>query len=212
MKKILIAFLMFAFLGGTACLAQKHTFTVKCGKQESKIQFNEEVGRTSYFLQIVIGSKDASHLMDSHMQTTSWHVVDPGEDSDFTIVLKDGWFVYSGKFKGKTLDKKVKSEGLPWYQHIGYVAGHVLKENEKVKFVCVRPTDLKIFPMTAEISGPEAIGCYKDAICTKVLPAGALARFWSSYYYFDPVKRNFVGYHAVEGGPGTPESFWILDK
>lgn len=216
MKKILLSFIALAvmtFLPFSAAMAQKHTtYTVKCGKSTSSLEFIAGKAGSETHLEIIIGTQHAEHVMDSNLETVSWHVYDKAVDTDYIVTREGGFYLIKGKFKGKVHDDKVKDEGYPWYQHIGYVEGRILKPGEKRTFVCVRPTDLKVFAMTAEITGTEAIGDYKDATCVKVCPAGALAKFWKSRYYFDPQTLEFVGYRAVEGGPGTPESFWFLDK
>ncbi|MBQ0124537.1 MAG: hypothetical protein KBS58_06870 [Bacteroidales bacterium] len=193
------------------CSAQNFVYTITCGDSQSKVTFIPKKDAPMSDLTIRMGTQEARHLMDKNNCTTSWHVADKSANTDITVTLSDGYYYLKGTFKGTAFDKKIKSDGTPWYQHIGYVAGHVLKKGEKITFTCVRPTDMKIFPMTAEIIGTEAIGKHKDATCVRVSPAGAFARFWKSYYYFNPKTLDFVGYHAVEGGPGTPESFWVLD-
>lgn len=193
------------------CSAQNFVYTITCGDSQSKVTFIPKKDAPMSDLTIRMGTQEARHLMDKNNCTTFWHVADKEASTDYTVTLENGYYCLKGTFKGKKIDNKVKSDGTPWYQHIGYTAGYVLKKGEKITFTCVRPTDLKIYQMTAEITGTEAIGKHKDAVCVRVSPAGAFARLWKSFYYFDPSSLDFLGYHAVEGGPGTPESYWVLD-
>ena len=193
-------------LSGVRAGAQTLRYSIECGKSRSEAVFESVREGEHIILETTIGSQKGSQTLDLDYQTLYWHMADPERDLDITVTRSDGVFRIKGRFEGEALDRVLADSGKPWYQHIGFSAGHALKEGTTT-FVCVRPTDLEMFEMLATPKGTVEFGGGKP-VRVKVSPSGALSRLWSCDYYYDPESLDFFGYKAVEGGPGTPVTLW----
>lgn len=210
MRKIVTVIVSLLFASLAVSFAQKHTYRIECGKKTSQVTFDTTVKGDAVYLYVVLGSQKSWFTLDKQYRTKDWHVVDDVQDTDLNIVYNGGKFSMKGKFKGKQVDRTWDGKGYPWYQHIGYSAGHFLK-SETVPYNCIRPTDMEFFTMTATDMGQIDFKGMK-VVRVKTAPHGAFAKLWSCDYYYDPETLDFAGYYGVEGGPGTPATYWILEK
>lgn len=189
--------------------AQHIPFTVETGDNISKVTYDGKM--EGGFLKYVLDYGSVKHYMtlDGKFETVEWRLSVPSEGTDINAVKNGDKLVLKGKFNGKSVDRSEKLDGKPWYQHIGISAGHILDGNSPVRFFCIRPTDLEGFFMTA--TGMGEVSYRGKKLCrVKVAPTGIAAKFWSCDYYYDSRNLNFAGYQAVEGGPGTPVTYWYV--
>lgn len=209
MKKILLILAAILILSSAMSYAQKYTYRTECGNDVGTVIYNRSDDADGIHFYCDHGQTKYWQTLNKNYETLDWRVVNSAEDTDIKAVAKDGKIVIKGKFKGKQIDRSEDRKGQPWYQQIGISGGHILKAGETVKFVCLRPTDMDTFFLTAtEMGETEFRGMKVHRV--KMAPAGAFAKLWSSDYYYDSEDLSYAGYKAVEGGPGTPTTYWIL--
>lgn len=210
MKKAIATIFSFLFVALAASYSQKQTYRTECGKKVSSVIFDTVVEGDAVKLTVHYGTQLSTFNLDGQYRTKDWHLVDNVQGTDLTVKYDGKTFTMKGKFKGEAVDKTWDGKGYPWYQHIAYSAGHFMKGGT-VTYNCVRPTDMDFFTMTATDMG-EVDFRGMHVVRLKVAPTGAFAKLWSCDYYYDPQTHFFAGYKGVEGGPGTPATYWILEK
>ncbi|MBQ0025078.1 MAG: hypothetical protein KBT00_05075 [Bacteroidales bacterium] len=209
--RILLA-VVFTFAAGSfvSVSAQTLTYDVRCGDKSFSTSFNAVNDGSGTVLTTVYGSQSTRQVIGSDLRTMEWSLKDRSSSTDVAVILENGFFLIKGTFKGKSVDKKVKSDGTPWVQNIGFVSGRLLEKGKKFRYTSVRPTDLKVFTFDAEIKG-NGEGEYKDYVRVKVTPTGTFSKLWHANHYFDGRTLEYTGYHAVEKA-GGPETFWLLRR
>lgn len=203
MKHIIIMLCLMIF--AASGMAQERKFISTCGKTQTAIKWSEEHKNGKILLNTVLGKERHEYLMGSGYKTEGWKIVNPSTKTDLTITLNRGIYSISGRFKGKSISKTVKSKGKPWYQNIAYNAGLTLKNRRSVEYECFRPDNMKLYTMSATKKGIERFEG-KNVLRVEVSLTGFMSVFWSCDYYFDTHSLLFVGYKGVNGGPGTPET------
>ena len=208
MKKTFILIAMLLCAASVYVQAQHIPFTVETGDKISKVSYDGKM--EGGFLKYVFDHGSTKYYMtfNDKFETVEWKISEPSKGTDFKAVKKGDSVVLKGKFNGRDIDRVDKLNGQPWYQQMGISAGHVLNGGT-VKFYCLRPTDLDGFFMTATEMG-EVNYRGKTVHRVKAAPVGIGAKFWSCDYYYDCKDLTYAGYKAVEGGPGTPVSYWYV--
>lgn len=186
-------------------LAQKTTYLSKCGNLQDTIVWQEKKTNEKIYLYVTQGDEQHEYVMNKSFQTEKWQVINLPLHTDLTIELHNNIYSVTGKFKGKSIAKTVKSSGYAWYQNIAYNAGMSSEGKKAVKYECFRPDNIKLYTMVAEVQGTEQ---FKGTSTQKITVSltGFLSVFWSCSYYFDPATLKFVGYKGINGKPGTPET------
>lgn len=183
----------------------------KSGNQQETIVWQEEKANGNNYLYVTQENEQHEYVMNKSFQTEKWKVTNIQLKTDLTIELRNNIYSITGKFKGKSITKTIKSNGYVWYQNIAYNAGVLLKDKKIVKYECFRPDNIKLYTMVAEAQGMEQfMGTNTNKI--KVSLTGLLSAFWSCSYYFNPETLSFVGYKGVNGKPGTPETIIKIIK
>lgn len=163
------------------------------------------------YLYVTQENERHEYVMDKSFQTEKWHVTNMQLQTDLTIELRNNVYSISGKFKGESIAKTIKSNGHAWYQNIAYNAGVLLKDKKTVYYECFRPDNIKLYTMVAEAQGVELLDGM-NAYKINVSLTGLLSALWTCSYYFDPETLSFVGYKGVNGKPGTPETIIRIIK
>lgn len=216
MKRILFLILaLFASFYFTAA-AQESEYTItKGGDKPVKVHWTvKKLSDGNTQLNIIFGCRKSIQVLDRNYRTLSWYLCDSDLDIDAKVVLKDGFYHITGKIKGKNIDRKEKSSGLPWYQNIGLSGGYVLKgANASVTYESVRPSNMEIYPMKSTFVEETTLNGLK-VWDMKTSPNGVLSKLWSCHYYIctSTNGNRFIGYRGVEGAPGTEETVWTLTK
>lgn len=190
--------------------AKQLKYAIKCGDKTSTAVFDSAQNGKNIDLTVTKGAHKEIMTFDASYNTLNWRLINTSDDTDVRVTRGGGKFHFVGKFKGEPVERSVEDKGGPWYQHIAFSAGHVLKEGT-TEYVCIRPTDIEVFRMLVTPKGQTDFGGARP-VRLKVSPAGAISKLWSCDYYYDPETLDFFGYKAVEGGPGTPVTTWILTK
>lgn len=185
--------------------AQKRTYLSKCGDRQETIVWQEKKINGKIYLYVTQENEQHEYVMNMSFQTERWRVTNMQLQTDLTIELRNNIYSITGKFKGKSIEKTIKSNGYAWYQNIAYNAGVLLKDEKTVKYECFRPDNIKLYTMEAKAQGIELLNGM-NAYKINVSLTGILSALWSCSYYFDPETLNFVGYKGVNGKPGTPET------
>jgi hypothetical protein len=96
--------------------------------------------------------------------------------------------VLAGTLNGRTINKRFKKNGLPWYQ-LFEVSGIaiVLSEKQKTRFFCIRPDVMESIDMEAMREHIQTIpvnGIPIRTIQLKITPAGFASIFWNVRLWF----------------------------
>lgn len=204
MKHIHLYSIIALLLSSTA-FAQKTTYLSKCGDRQETIVWQEKKTNGKIYLYVTQKNEQHEYVMNKSFQTEKWKVTNMQLQTDLTIELRNNIYSITGKFKGKSIAKTIKSNGYTWYQNIAYNAGALLKDKKTVKYECFRPDNIKLYTMVAKAQGIEQ---FNGTNANKIIVSltGFLSAFWSCSYYFDPATLNFIGYKGVNGKPGTQET------
>lgn len=194
-----------------ATLLTIFNYNVKCGKTSTPLSYEDRKEGDRIIMVQHFGEQVSTFTMDSQYRTLEFKIVSKKENTDASIVLKDGVYHLKGTVRGKAVDKTVKSKGDPWYQPIGYVLGRIIDGKKSVTYECFNPQDFEFHPMIVKVEGEEMYESQK-AVKVRSNATGGLAKLWHCYYFYDPETLVQNGYRAVEGVPGTPETTWSVVK
>lgn len=215
MKRILIIILTLVTISFSLAAEESEYIITKGKDKPVKVHWTvTHLNDGNFRLDILFGCRKSIQILDKEYRTLSWYLCDKDLDVDAKVVLKDGVYHITGKIKGKAVDRKEKSSGLPWYQNIGLSGGYVLKgANASVIYESVRPNNMEIYPMKSTFVEETTLNGLK-VWDMKTTPNGVLSKLWSCHYYIcTSTKGNrFIGYRGVEGAPGTAETVWTLTK
>ena len=203
MKRLLTVMLI--LVSAILASGQEYRYKRTCGKDVSYVLYKTDL--TGFDLFIQIEQQESWHKFDSEHRNVYWKIVDPRNKMSVEITLEDGEYHVCGTNNGKKLDKRVKSEGWPWFQNIAYLCGKVVPEDGPLKYECFLPGSFSLHTMTISRIPQE---CSADRICVRARPTGIASKLYHADYFFSPVTGTLTGYSAVEGIPGTPVTTWTI--
>lgn len=186
-------------------------FTFDCTVGEGKSEVTISVSKNGSNQQIVTttGYMKTWQTMDMNYHTLDWRLVNMSESTDVTITRKGTTYHIEGMFKGKKVVRDVESKGRIWVQHVGYASGHLIDGKDRYTYECFSPKDLDIYEMQVTRGGCCQVNG-RDAFMVKNSAVGVKSAFWHCNYSYDCATLDLVAYKAVEGGPGTPETKWVI--
>ena len=91
--------------------AQKTTYLSKCGNQQETIVWQEEKANGNNYLYVTQENEQHEYVMNKSFQTEKWKVTNIQLKTDLTIELRNNIYSITGKFKGKSITKTIKSNG-----------------------------------------------------------------------------------------------------
>lgn len=109
-------------------LAQKTTYLSTCGDQQETIVWQEKKANEKIYLTVIQENEQQEYVMNKSFHTEKWQIINLPFQTDLTIELHNNIYSITGKFKGKSIAKTVKSSGCVWYQNIAYNAGILLRD------------------------------------------------------------------------------------
>lgn len=205
MKRIIVSLLLAAFaVIGSDAQEQRH-FVLTQGENRVNVDWTIDKSGDLLKYTITTGSRTEYFTMKKNFETVEYRVVDKTSNTDARVVRNGDVYTFSGKNKGKAIDRKEKSSGLPWYQNVEFNGYTVADGKRPVKFECIRYTEMDKHTMQVTNKGEEEVEGYRT-IRVRASLTGALAGIWGCDYYYDVNTGQFVVYKGVEGGPGTPET------
>jgi len=170
----------------------------------TRIVWNETVSESGRQVTIVIGPQTTVIYSGLDYITRKCHITDRTQGTDVTITLLEGKYSVQGTFRNKSYRDEHKSSGKIWVQNISYSIGYLSHTKGDFQYECFRPDNLDFAEMQTIDKGSET---FRTAALKsiKVCPTGMKSAFWSCRYYLND-RWEYVGYRAVHGGPGTPET------
>ena len=96
------------------------------------------------YLTVIQENEQQEYVMNKSFHTEKWQIINLPFQTDLTIELHNNIYSITGKFKGKSIAKTVKSSGCVWYQNIAYNAGILLRDKKTEKYECFRPDNIKL--------------------------------------------------------------------
>lgn len=205
MKRPLLSLILIFCLAICATAQEHRHYVLTCGSRTTNVDWILEQTGSNIKATIQTGSRMEYFLMDSSFNTLEYRVVDKTTDTDAKVTRSGNVYTFSGKNKGKSINRTEKSSGLPWLQNVEFNGVGVAEPGKPVKFECIRYTDMDRHTMQVVNKGETEVEGIK-ATRVRASLTGALSGVWGCDYYFDSKTGDFVVYKAVEGVPGTPET------
>jgi hypothetical protein len=210
MKTLIIAFTL-TLLSSYHAHSQTKEYEYSCDKDKATIYWNESRKGNLIYLKTIQGSEINKYVLTSDYHTVLWEYSNQDKGTNIKVVLKNGIYKINGMLKSKSYSKTYKSNGVPWFQNIGFNIGYSIKKKPTFRFECIRPDNLKLYEMQAD--GKEVIarnGIREQRI--NVHLTGILSKFFGCDYYVDLSSGQFIQYKGVQGAPGTPETIVTIKK
>lgn len=209
MNKIIV--LALAIIAIPQVFSQTTKYNYSCGKEITKITWEQSNKDGLIYLVTTQDSEIQSYVMNSSYQTISWEYSNSKENTQIKTELKNGIYYIEGIVKSKRYSKTHKSKGKTWYQHIGFALGYLVKDKSSIAFECIRPDNLKLYEMQADVKETITNDNIKKLRINTHL-TGMLAKYFGSDYYINIENNQFVRYEGVHGAPGTPKTIITLEQ
>lgn len=145
--------------------------------------------------------------MSPDLQTVSW-MVDRPEEQTIVNARRDGnSLVVSGQLAGRPFESETDLGDLPWYQTLSLsLLRHLPLIGTQPEFWIIRPDNMELQRMQVqnvreEISshGGELVATW----CIEIRPAGLLSAFWKGEYWFRKSDLRFLRYRGASSLPGA---------
>ena len=205
MKRIILSLLLAAVAILSSGAQEQRHYVLTQGNDKVNVDWTIDNSGDLLKYTITTGSRIEYFTMRKNYETVEYRVVDNTNNTDAKVVREGNVYTFSGRNKGKSIDRTEKSSGLPWYQNVEFNGATVADGRKPVKFECIRYTEMDKHTMQVVNKGEVEVEGYKTVRIRASL-TGALAGVWGCDYYYDVTTGQFVVYKAVEGGPGTPET------
>jgi len=142
--------------------------------------------------------------------TLSWQYVKQ-PDTDVRVERQGDSLRFSGRLKGKPIEKNQAIDSRPWCQPLSFsLQQMVTREPRTATFWTIRPDTLEVLALQAEKTGSEQIATDNDGVrsADKVIIRldGLLAPLWQAEYWFRQGDHLFLQYRGTHGPPGTVET------
>jgi hypothetical protein len=153
---------------------------------------------------------DEHHVqLDDANATVSYRFASPTQSTSYLARREGDELVLQGTFKGFPLSRRIAINANPWFESMEWsLVDYALSGSTRpLVFWVVNPREARAYEMQAIGESPENIldnGQSVPALRVRVRPAGFLAPFWSTLYWFRPSDGRFLRYEGVRGLPGTP--------
>lgn len=210
MKTLIIVFTL-TLLSSYHAYSQTTEYKYSCGENKATIYWNESREGNLIYLQTIQGNETHKYVMTPDYHTVSWEYSNQDKKTNIKVVLRNGIYKINGILKSKSYSKTYKSNGVPWFQNIGFNIGYSIKKKPTFKFECIRPDNLKLYEMQADAK--EIIvrnGIREQRI--NVHLTGLISKFFGCDYYINFSSGQFIQYKGVQGAPGTPETIITIKK
>lgn len=144
----------------------------------------------------------------SDYSTTTWTLKNNETSANILVERKNNSLIINGKIRNETfLNKKEQIDNSPWYQSMNRAAQQFLNANKNSQsFWFFSSYSLKLHKM--EFTDKELVQIninnkLQNAYKIRVTFPGWKGRFWSSYFWFDESKKEFIRYEGRQGPPGA---------
>jgi hypothetical protein len=167
---------------------------------------------TGSLINSVLSDGDVHRVqVNDEMATLSYRFASPARGSAYLARREGDTLVIAGTFRGAPLSRRISIDASPWYESMEWsLAEYALSgSTQPLVFWVVNPFEALAYEMQAIGESPENImdnGQSVPALRVRVRPAGLLAPFWSTLYWFRPSDGRFLRYEGVRGLPGTPRT------
>ena len=182
--------------------SQTLTFRKTTGFEVTLMEFKIEKTETGYRL-------EDDQKLDQTRATILWQKQDQKSNTSVKAKRIGDAIEINGTFQGAAVEKRYPTNGLAWYQAMGYnLITFVMSQKPKTTFVTIREDNLDLMEMEAK---RESVGTVKvngietKAVKVKANLTGFMSMFWSASFWFSiDEEPMLMRYESVEGGPGTP--------
>ncbi len=210
MKALVIACTL-SLLSSYSARSQTREYTYACGEEKATIHWHESREGDLIHLKTIQGSEINTYVLASDYHTLSWEYINPDKSARIRVVLKDGIYTISGMSRYKSYSKTYESNGVPWFQNIGFHIGRSIEKKPSFRFECIRPDNLKLYEMQADAKEVSIRNGMREQRIHVHL-TGMLSRFFGCDYHIDLSTGEFIRYKGVHGAPGTPETRITISK
>ena len=140
--------------------------------------------------------------------TIRWEAVEK-EVQTHVVAMRNGDVItIDGRFNGETVHKTLKIDGTPWFQATSLSLRELVATSDSQReFWTIRFDTLTAHKLMAAKKGIKTIesdGLKKQIQRIRLRPAGLLAPFWQSDYWFMLPDNVFYRFEGPSGPPGSP--------
>jgi hypothetical protein len=197
----------------TSVLAEPHLeYRDMTGSVEILIHIWKELLPDGSLINSMLSDGDVHRVqLDGSNATVSYRFASPTRGTAYTTHREGDELVFQGTFKGSSLSKRIAINANPWYESMEWSLADYARSGstQPLLFWVINPFEAQAYEMQAIGESPENImdnGQSVPALRVRVRPAGILAPFWSTLYWFRPYDGRFLRYEGVRGLPGTPKT------
>ncbi len=180
-------------------------YEYSCGMEKNLIIWNKTCQDSMIYLETTQNNEVHRYTITPDYNTCEWIYINESEGTDIKVTLNEGTYLIKGKVNGSDYYRSIRSNGLPWFQNIGFNIGYSINGKSTKRYECIRPDNLKLYEMQVDAKEITQRGDNKEQRLYVHL-TGILARFFGCNYFIDYSTRQFIRYKGVHGPPGTPET------
>ena len=180
------------------------------GSVEILINIQQEPLPNGSLINSLLSDGDVHRVeLDESNATVSYRFASPVRKTSYLVRREGNVLVAQGTLKGASFSRRIAINAGPWLESMEWeLADYAMSgSTQPLVFWVVNPFEAQAFEMQAIGESPENImdnGQSVPAQRVRVRPAGFLAPFYSTLYWFRPTDGRFLRYEGVRGLPGTP--------
>ena len=216
MKKCITLALALGLLGFLALPASAQTMLTyrdRTGHVEIIINMWKEELPSGFMFHSLLSNGDIYRVeIDGSKQTISYRFASPSRRTSYLARREGNTILVEGTLNGSPVSRQLPIDATTWMESMEWSLGEYAMSGSTrpVHFWVVQPFEAMAYALQATGEPEENIvvnGQTQLAKRVRVRPAGILAPFWSSIYWFRPSDGRFLRNEAVRGLPGTPKTF-----
>jgi hypothetical protein len=200
--------------------AEKRTYVERKGGETSILYVAKERAAGGWIITATAGeggpAETQVYTLDASGATSAWTLVRPGENTDIRAVSERDVIILSGRFEGRSIQKKFKTGPTPWNQafQLG-LESFALENAEPFKFLAIGTSGIgamKIAAFTAKIEASETIRIGENtepARRVRLTLSGLKSVLWHGDYWYRATDGAFIRY-VGRSGIGAPLSVMDL--
>jgi hypothetical protein len=199
------------FLGSVSISAEPSLlYRDTTGSVQILIHIQQELLPNGSLINSLLSDGDVHRVaLDQSNATVSYRFASPVRKTSYRVHREGNALLAQGTFKGVSFSRRITINAGPWFESMEWeLTDYAMSgSTQPLVFWVVNPFEAQAYEMQAIGESPENImdnGQSVPAQRVRVRPAGILAPFWSTLYWFRLTDGRFLRYEGVRGMPGTP--------
>jgi hypothetical protein len=201
------------FLGSMSAFAEPELlYRDVTGSVEILIHIWKDVLPDGSLINSLLSDGDVHRVqLDDSNATVSYRFASPVRGTVYAARREENELLLQGTLKGASFSRRITINANPWLESMEWSLAEYALSGSRLPLVfwVVNPFEGLAYEMQAIGESSENVmdnGQSVPAMRVRVRPAGLLAPFWSTLYWFRPTDGRFLRYEGVRGLPGTPKT------